>query len=121
MMMARKHDDDKSVHLDPYHSHFILVDSAKLNSFGGEIEFRSKLEAAISKRRPFLNNKSGTDMQLDIEIPHVLLVFGGGRNTVAQVLSSVKNKIPTIIFDVRLFCFVRFCMLSVCPFHVISF
>ena len=37
--------------LDPNHSHFILVDNARIG-FGGEIGFRAVLESAISSVTP---------------------------------------------------------------------
>ncbi len=42
----------KSELLDPNHSHFILVDNSQLNTFGGEIEFRARLESHIQKKIP---------------------------------------------------------------------
>ena len=36
--------------LNPNHSHYILVDNGTQHMFGGEIDFRAKLEAAISKK-----------------------------------------------------------------------
>lgn len=98
MILPKRSQDDKSAHLDPNHSHFILVDSGCLDQFGGEIKFRSKLESAIAKQK--IKNKLDSDIKLDINVPTVVLVLGGGRNTIAQVLSSVENAIPCIIFDV---------------------
>ena len=51
--------------MDPNHSHFILVDNQKLNTFGGEIELRAKLEHAIA------NN-----IKTKEKIPIVSLVLG---------------------------------------------
>jgi hypothetical protein len=39
----------KKVPLDHNHTHFILVDDGTESKFGGEIEFRSKLEGYISR------------------------------------------------------------------------
>lgn len=50
-------------HLEPNHSHFILVDNAKIE-FGGEVDYRANFEAELS------NNG---------EIPLVVLVLGGGK------------------------------------------
>ena len=36
--------------LNPNHSHFILVDNGTQYIFGGEIDFRAKLEAKISEK-----------------------------------------------------------------------
>lgn len=56
----------KEASLDPNHSHFILVDNSKLNTFEGEIPFRAKLEKLIS------------DFNVDKEfkIPIVVIVAG---------------------------------------------
>ena len=35
--------------LDPNHSHFFLVDNGTQHKYGGEIEFRAKLEKALSE------------------------------------------------------------------------
>ncbi len=56
-------------HLEPNHSHFILVDNAKIE-FGGEVDFRAKLEVELSSANQ--NNKIN-------EIPLVVLVLGGGN------------------------------------------
>ena len=40
----------KKVPLDHNHTHFILVDDGTESKFGGEIEFRSKLEGYISQQ-----------------------------------------------------------------------
>jgi hypothetical protein len=103
MMLPKKSESELSAHLDPNHSHFILVDSTKLNEFGGEIKFRSRLESAISKRNLSEDSQveSNINANTNTNIPIVVIVLGGGRNTVAQVLSSVENKIPCIIFDAR--------------------
>lgn len=106
MMLPKKSESELSAHLDPNHSHFILVDSTKLNEFGGEIKFRSRLESAISKRKipEYSQVESNINANTNnTNIPIVVIVLGGGRNTVEQVLSSVENKIPCIIFDARVF------------------
>ncbi len=68
--------------LDPNHSHFLLVDNAQLNCFGGEIDFRARLESHIQH-----------------QIPVVVVVIEGGPNTVKTVLKSIQNKIPCIFVD----------------------
>ena len=56
----------KEAALDPNHSHFILVDNSKLNTFEGEIGFRANLEKYISN---FSFDK-------DLKIPIVVIVAG---------------------------------------------
>lgn len=77
-------------YLNPFHSHFILVDDAQLNTFGGEIEFRSRLEADIAK---------GNQATKINPIPVVVVVIEGGPNTIRTVQESVKNKIPCVLID----------------------
>jgi hypothetical protein len=84
---------DKSVKaefLNPHHSHFIMVDNARQNTFGGEIPFRAKLEAEIAKgdstTRP---------------IPVLMVVIEGGPLTVQCVLASVRQNIPCLFIDVK--------------------
>lgn len=70
---------DKNAPLDPNHSHFILVDNSQLNKYGGEIEFRGKLEQAIvsysSDSSEFNESTNG------YQTPIVVLVLEGGPNT----------------------------------------
>jgi hypothetical protein len=77
--------NEMTANLDPYHSHFLLVDDARVNSFGGEMLFRSRLEAELSRGI--------------CEKAAVVLVVGGGRNTVVQVDASVRNMLPCVFFD----------------------
>lgn len=78
----------KSQYLEPNHTHFILVDDSKYNNFGGEIEFRAKFEAEISKK---------------MKIPTILVVVEGGPNTAKTVLQSLRESIPCVIIDVSYF------------------
>ena len=71
--------------LEPNHSHFILVDNAQL-MFGGEIDFRARLEAHIARL---------------LKVPLVLLVVEGGPNTAKTAFESIKNNIPCIFVDVN--------------------
>lgn len=97
-MIPKKDPNEKSAHLDPYHTHFILIDSVKENEFGGEVNFRANLERAIydSQKNEVSKSKRQTDLSL------VSLVLGGGRNTVRQILAAVEKNVPCIIFDVIL-------------------
>lgn len=76
--------------LNPFHSHFILVDDGK-DKFGAEIQFRAELERTIVKKE---------------NIPIFLLVLEGGINTlktVSEALDKDKDtdKIPVILVAVR--------------------
>ena len=46
----------KSSPIDRNHSHFILVDNGTQHSFGTEIQFRAKLESAISEMKTDTGN-----------------------------------------------------------------
>jgi hypothetical protein len=106
MMVPKKSPSEKSAHLDPNHTHFILVDTAKENEFGGEVRFRAELEEAIHSGQKLdldTNLNSSMKKTKKQEIPIVTLVLGGGRNTVRQVLKAVEKNIPCIIFDVSFY------------------
>jgi hypothetical protein len=79
----------KSEFLNPHHSHFIMVDNARQNTFGGEIPLRAKLESEIAK------GDSTTRA-----IPVVVVVIEGGPLTVECVLCSVRQNIPCLFIDV---------------------
>ena len=98
LIVPRKSTDKKSASLDPNHTHFILVDSVKEDEFGGEIKFRTNVEESICKRFDEIQDFNAS-FQTSLNIPTVLLVLGGGRNTVRQVLSAIEKNIPCIIFD----------------------
>lgn len=66
----------KSAPLNPYHSHFILVDNSEQNKYGGEIEFRGSLEKAIVN---YMQEDNETPRSS--ETPIVVLVVEGGPNT----------------------------------------
>ncbi len=77
----------KNEYLDPYHTHFILVDDAK-HDFGGEVKFRADLEKALTKEED--------------SIPIVVLVIGGGPRTAESVYEAVKYNTPCVFLDVFL-------------------
>lgn len=85
--------EEKSANLDPYHTHFIFVDDSKINSFGGEILMRSKLESALSQHVEKCGVKSMSST------PIVVLIIGGGRDTVRQVNESIRNNLPCVFID----------------------
>lgn len=66
----------KQTPLDPNHSHFILVDNAQLNVFGGEINLRGRLESAISNYKAKIKTNSPDS---DGDIPIVVVVLEGGE------------------------------------------
>ncbi|CAF1073902.1 unnamed protein product, partial [Brachionus calyciflorus] len=82
---------DKGAYLDSNHTHFLLVDTAQLNSYGGEIEFSSKLLDCICDR-------DSDDIN---EIPIVLLVVGGGLNTLKVVQESCLNGTPCLFIEIE--------------------
>jgi len=82
----------KSQYLDPNHTHFLLVDNSQLNTFGGEIMLRFRLEKEMFEGRK-------TDASTS-RIPVIMIVIDGGPNTVKCVLESLKADIPVLVLDV---------------------
>jgi len=76
--------------LDPNHTHFILVDNSRENEFGGEIDFRARLEDHL--RRTVKIGEYG-------ELPVVMVVLEGGPNTARAVIESVRKRIPCIFIN----------------------
>ncbi|XP_036366249.1 uncharacterized protein LOC115221043 [Octopus sinensis] len=74
--------------LDPNHSHFILVDDGTKDNFGEIIEFRKKLEHTISQEK--------IPEQENVKIPAVVVLVGGGLETMKSVLDSISHNIPVI-------------------------
>jgi len=94
-----------TAYLDPHHQYFILVDGDTLE-FGGEVDFRSKLESytskyytPISKLKRQVDLDCLTDEMVD-QIPLVLLVLGGGPNTIFSIKEALSNGTPCVIFSV---------------------
>jgi hypothetical protein len=75
--------------LDPNYTNFILVDNAKQNFFGGEVELRAQLEAELAQGDKTTRN-----------IPVVLVVIEGGQITIDCVQKSVTKKIPCLFIAV---------------------
>ena len=80
--------------LDPNHSHFILVDDGTTDKFGGEIEFRSKLEDRICKEE---GPASASVEDSVLPTPMVLIVVGGGLGTLQTIFQSLTNERPCVI------------------------
>ena len=78
--------------LNPNHSHFIMVDDSK-HAFGGEVEFRADLEAELTK-------EFGIGAKKDTLCPCVVIVVGGGPNTVKFVYESVQKSNPCVFIEV---------------------
>lgn len=72
------------------HSHFIFVDSGE-SKYGGEIEFRTKLETRIKSEKG---------------IPLVLIVLGGGKNTLETIVGALDNESPVILITVCILIFI---------------
>lgn len=117
-----KPSDPNQVFLDSNHSNFILVDD-RVGKFGGEINFRSNLEAELRKGHPvshytaifnraksndFLKlikkssaSSSGSNDTSDSGIvPTILIVVNGGPNTLKTVIEALDNKIPVVVLAV---------------------
>ena len=93
---------ENSEHLNPYHSHFLLADSGKVNEFGEEIKFRTQIEKALTKYKVASEADETKPSSNTKTINAVVLVLGGGRHTLRHVLESIKNDISCIFFEVYL-------------------
>ena len=76
--------------LNPYHTHFILVDDGSNYESGREIKFRTRLEDRL---------RIG-DLDNFLQIPIVLIVVEGGENTLKTIAESVEKGIQVLIFKV---------------------
>ena len=104
----------KDTCLQPNHTHFILVDNSKLNTFGGEIDLRSEIEKELSmydyaeqhNQRIMAKKISKREVSLPKslidsteKIPIVLIVIGGGPNTFEMCLKAIKNNSPVLFVE----------------------
>ncbi|CAD5125413.1 DgyrCDS13644 [Dimorphilus gyrociliatus] len=81
------------IELDVNHTHFFLVDN-DINEYKEEINFRAKLEKAVSEK--YLSRNFENDSQ---KIPVVCVVLEGGRGTISTCLSAIENKTPCVIIE----------------------
>jgi transient receptor potential cation channel subfamily M protein 2 len=87
-MVKPKESKYKSELLDPNHSHFLLIDDSTV-TYGGEVDFRTKLEKEIAEKKSTLSSV----------VQIVVLVVGGGPRTIKLVYESVKNGIPCVFLE----------------------
>ncbi|XP_030829332.1 transient receptor potential cation channel subfamily M member-like 2 isoform X2 [Strongylocentrotus purpuratus] len=80
-------------HLDPNHTHFILVDKGRVDEFGEEITLRGKLEKAISEEQ--IQKSSGESAS--VSIPVVCVVVQGGPNTIETAFEAITNGTPVVV------------------------
>jgi len=71
----------KKGRLNPHHSFFVIVN----NGEDDEIEYRCKLEKYLTYH---------------YEIPGLLIVVGGGKDTFKSVLFAINDKVPIILVAV---------------------
>eukprot|EP00966_Prymnesium_polylepis_P174312 4033267-Prymnesium_polylepis.1 len=83
----------RSVPLEKYHSHFLLIDGGPEaeGRFGGELDFRFKFEDHIC------NPESSSTSEFELPTPKVVVVAGGGRNTLNTILMSLEHCRPCVI------------------------
>lgn len=97
----------KTQYLNPYHTHFLLVDSASYK-YGGEVAFRSHIEAAIARNETVGGVKVSEEEEKQqrrksdtcSKIPIVVVAVGGGPRTIQTILESVKKDTPCVILEV---------------------
>ncbi|CAF1177228.1 unnamed protein product [Didymodactylos carnosus] len=96
--------------LEPNHTNFLLIDDGLIHKYGGEIQFRARLEKAISAtgnrqlhQLPSFSERTEPLVLLEAKstpVPVVLLVIEGGPNTIRTVHEAVvQNSIPAVLFD----------------------
>lgn len=87
---------EQRVALDPNHSHFVLVDTGAEGSsaFGKEIALRSMFETCICTTS-FGVDEEGSPLPTP---PMVLLVVGGGPNTLETVKACLEQERPVVVF-----------------------
>lgn len=61
-----------------------------MNEFGGEIDFRARLESHLHKTVKIENYE---------DVPVIMVVIGGGPNTARTVIESIKKKIPCVFVN----------------------
>eukprot|EP00736_Rhodelphis_marinus_P014547 Rmarinus@m.21391 len=77
-----------SINLDPFHSHFVLVDDGSLGVLGKELVLRSRFEAAISKS-PLIT----PDIHV---VPRVCVMVNGGPGSLVVTTEAVRQGTPVV-------------------------
>lgn len=91
-----KEESNRKQPLDPNHTHFILVDNAKI-AYGGEISFRAELESAVANYKSNNIFKRQNNKKRDEDpVPIVVLVVNGGPGTIDTVIQSVQRNSPCV-------------------------
>jgi hypothetical protein len=72
-----------------------------LDTFGGEIDFRARLETEICSGSYKQIDDSIAANRDELKIPLVLVVFDGGPNTVNTVYKSILQKTPCLFVHVN--------------------
>jgi hypothetical protein len=74
----------KGANCEPYHTHFLLVDTGKQaqQAWGSEIDFRNVLERRYSLRR---------------KVPRVLIVVQGGPGTLHSIVKALESECPVVL------------------------
>jgi hypothetical protein len=68
--------NQKSELMDPNHTHFLLVDNSRQNFFGGETEYRARLESYLNKTiKVCLKNINGIIYFVRLILSNVLLIL----------------------------------------------
>ncbi|KAL5271968.1 hypothetical protein ACHWQZ_G000234 [Mnemiopsis leidyi] len=85
------HGEVAGASLNPHHSHFIFVDDGTVGKFGGEMNFRAKLERKIAQTYPIEKTASQK------EIPIIQVILNGGPNSALTCLLSMRQNIPLLV------------------------
>lgn len=87
LTMGKSSLNEESDHINPNHSHFLLVDTGKINTFGEEIKFRSRIEKTLA-----LYNGKKTHMHTPT--PNVR-----PNSNLSNIVFEATNKIVTKPFE----------------------
>ena len=76
-----------STYIDPNHTHHLLVDDGSVGQYGVEIEFRAKLETALTRRSE----------ATAVTAPLVSILIEGGPNSLLTAAEALKSQTPCVI------------------------
>eukprot|EP00736_Rhodelphis_marinus_P000051 Rmarinus@m.15301 len=83
--------------LDPFHSHFIMVDDGSEFAFGKEIRLRAEFEAAVAGTGgSAMKGIVDREVTQNDKVPTVCLVLNGGPGTIETVYQSIKQNTPVV-------------------------
>ncbi|XP_063716344.1 transient receptor potential cation channel subfamily M member-like 2 isoform X3 [Symsagittifera roscoffensis] len=95
-------------HLDPHHTHFVLVDDGSEGQFGKEMAIRGEMEAEICKNEIHGKAAAAGNSDLDgatasvedeLKVPIVCVMVEGGPGTLNTAVEALKHETPVVIVE----------------------